>query len=115
MKDAETPSGLPPEAPAFDIKGFLAQLPHLPGVYRHIDADDVVLYVGKANSIKDRVGSYFQNYKKDWKISALLDEHARIDFILTKNESEALLLEAKLIQEHKPKFNVLLKEGQPEA
>jgi len=88
-------------------------LPALPGIYTFKSSDGTVLYVGKANSIKDRVGSYFQNYKKDWKVSALLDEHARIDFILTKNESEALLLEAKLIQEHKPKFNVLLKEGQP--
>jgi excinuclease ABC subunit C len=88
-------------------------LPALPGIYTFKAPDGSVLYVGKAKSISDRVASYFQNYKKDWKISALLDEHARVDFILTKNETEALLLEAKLIQEHKPKFNVLLKDGQP--
>jgi excinuclease ABC subunit C len=88
-------------------------LPALPGIYTFKAPDGSVLYVGKANSISHRVGSYFLNYKKDWKISALLDEHARVDFILTKNEAEALLLEAKLIQEHKPKFNILLKDGQP--
>src|SRR5271156_3269324 len=88
-------------------------LPALPGIYTFKAPDGAVLYVGKANSISQRVASYFHNYKKDWKVSALLDEHARVDFILTKNETEALLLEAKLIQEHKPKFNVLLKEGQP--
>lgn len=92
------------------------RIDHVPlhaGIYSFKDADGNVLYVGKAKSLKKRVSSYFNRYQKDWKVSSLLDEAASVDFIVTKNETEALLLEAQLVQQHKPKFNVLLKEGQP--
>ncbi len=89
------------------------QLPDLPGVYFFKDAHDVIIYIGKAKSLKKRVGSYFQKSDKDWKVQALIDEYAQIDYILTKNETEALLLEAELIAKHKPKYNVLLTSGQP--
>lgn len=88
-------------------------LPQAPGIYLFKDALDRVIYIGKAKNINKRVQSYFHKQKTDWKVQALLAEHAKIDYILTKNETEALLLEAQLIKENQPKFNVLLKEGQP--
>lgn len=88
-------------------------LPDSPGVYFFKDATESIIYIGKAKSIKKRVASYFQKSDHDWKVKGLLDEYAQLDFILTKNETEALLLEAELIQKHTPKFNVLLTSGQP--
>jgi excinuclease ABC subunit C len=88
-------------------------LPAAPGIYLFKDTTGMVIYIGKAKSIKNRVSSYFLKQYTDWKVKSLMAEQADIDFILTKNETEALLLEAQLIKEHKPKFNVLLKEGQP--
>ncbi len=87
-------------------------IPKASGVYYFKDKDGIVLYVGKAKSLVDRVNSYFQK-GHDWKVVALVEEYADIDYILTKNETEALLLEAQMVKEHKPKYNVLLKEGQP--
>lgn len=88
-------------------------LPKAPGIYLFKDALDRIIYIGKAKNIEKRVKSYFSKQKTDWKVQSLLAEHATIDYILTKNETEALLLEAQLVKEHQPKFNVLLKEGQP--
>jgi excinuclease ABC subunit C len=88
-------------------------LPSSPGVYLFKDKDNAIIYIGKAKSLKNRVRSYFQNKEKDWKIKALIDEHASIDHIITKTEPEALILEAQLIKENQPKFNVLLKSGNP--
>lgn len=87
-------------------------IPKAAGVYYFKDKDGVVIYVGKAKSLFNRVNSYFQK-TYDWKIMALVEEYADIDYILTKNETEALLLEAQMVGEHKPKYNVLLTEGQP--
>lgn len=87
-------------------------IPKASGVYYFKDKDGIVLYVGKAKSLADRVNSYFQK-GHDWKVVSLVEEYADIDYILTKNETEALLLEAQMVKEHKPKYNVLLKEGQP--
>lgn len=87
-------------------------LPNLPGVYLFKNTEGQVIYVGKAKSLKTRVASYFQN-KTDWKVQALLEEAIRVDHVLTNTETEALLLEAQLVQEYDPKFNVLLKTGQP--
>ena len=87
-------------------------LPSLPGVYLFKDAANDVLYIGKAKSIKNRIKSYFAK-NTDWKVQALLEEAHDLDYVLTGTEIEAMLLEAQLIGEHKPKFNVLLKSGQP--
>lgn len=87
-------------------------IPKTAGIYYFKDKDGIVLYVGKAKSLADRVNSYFQK-SYDWKVVALVEEYTDIDYILTKNETEALLLEAQMVKEHKPKYNVLLKEGQP--
>lgn len=91
----------------------IADLPSLPGIYIFKNSLQEIIYVGKAKSLKKRVGSYFAKYGKDWKIDALLDEHANIEHIVTHTEEDALLLEAQLIKEHQPKFNVLLKSGHP--
>ena len=88
------------------------QLPNLPGIYL-FKKNNELLYVGKAKSLKKRVRSYFQKQEKDWKIQALIEEHTHVEHIVTHTETDALLLEAQLIREHKPKFNVLLKSGQP--
>lgn len=87
-------------------------IPKAAGVYYFKDKDGQVIYVGKAKSLAYRVNSYFQK-GHDWKVMALMQEYADIDYILTKNETEALLLEAQMIAENKPKYNVLLVEGQP--
>lgn len=94
------------------LKKHTKTIPKAAGVYYFKDKDGVVIYVGKAKSLAHRVNSYFQK-TYDWKVMALVEEYADIDYILTKNETEALLLEAQMIGQHKPKYNVLLTEGQP--
>lgn len=87
--------------------------PSLPGVYLFKNAQGEILYIGKATSLKHRVGSYFQKQPTDWKIDSLINEHKTIEYILTHTEIEASLLEAELIKSNQPKYNVLLKSGQP--
>ncbi len=82
-------------------------------MYIFKDHLNVPIYIGKAKSLKKRVGSYFNINHKDWKADFLLEEINDVDYIITKNETEALLLEANLIQKYQPKFNVLLRNGQP--
>jgi len=89
------------------------KLPQLPGVYIFKDQTHLIIYIGKAKSLKDRVASYFHKHNDDWKVAMLLADYAELDYIVTNTETEAELLEAQLIQEHKPKYNVLLKNGQP--
>lgn len=89
------------------------ELPKLTGVYIFKNSMGEILYIGKAKNLHSRVNSYFKKYVTDWKIKQLIDEYADIEHILTKTEHESLLLEAQLIQQHKPPFNILLKEGQP--
>ena len=86
--------------------------PKVAGVYFFKDPNGSIIYVGKAKSLHARLRTYFQK-SYDWKVQMLLQEYADVNYILTKNETEALLLEAQMVKEHQPKFNVLLKEGQP--
>lgn len=95
------------------IKKLEKSIPKLTGVYLFKDAQGAIIYIGKAKNLHHRVSSYFHKYNTDWKIKQLIDEYADIDYILTPTETESLLLEAELVQKYKPKFNVLLKEGQP--
>lgn len=95
------------------FKKLEKSIPKLTGVYLFKDAQETIIYIGKAKNLHDRVNSYFQKYNTDWKINQLINEYADIDYILTPTETESLLLEAELVQKYKPKFNVLLKEGQP--
>lgn len=91
----------------------ISNLPNLPGIYMFKGEFNKILYIGKAKSIKNRVRSYFSNAHKDWKINALLQDAQSVSFVLTKNEQEAILLEAQLIKDNQPKYNVLLRDGQP--
>src|SRR5579872_666729 len=87
------------------------QLPLRPGVYLFQDAAGTILYVGKARSLRNRVRSYFLESKwQDAKTGSLVREIADVDYIIVDNEKEALALENNLIKQHKPKFNVLLRD-----
>ena len=89
---------------------YLANLPDSPGVYMFKDEAKEILYVGKARSLKNRVGSYFKGGKKDSKTERLLRRVQDVSFVLTGNEKEAFLLENNLIKEHQPKYNMVLKD-----
>lgn len=89
------------------------KFPKLPGVYIFKNVDNLIIYIGKAKDLHKRVSSYFKKDHTDWKILELVKEQTSIEHIITKNEIEALLLEAQLILKFKPKYNVLLKSGDP--
>jgi excinuclease ABC subunit C len=95
---------------AFDPKEYVASLPRRPGVYRMYDADRELLYVGKARNLKDRVGTYFAPNNVSPKVQALVQQIGGIEVTVTNSETEALLLEYNLIKEHKPRFNVVLRD-----
>lgn len=89
----------------------IAGLPARPGVYLHKDADGGILYVGKAKNLRSRVRSYAQAGKPvDAKTRALIKKIADTEVIVTDTEVEALILENTLIKEHRPKYNILLKD-----
>lgn len=93
------------------IKSILENLPSLPGVYKFIDDNKNVLYVGKAKNLNKRVRSYWSNSANlSGKLKVLISKTKSIEFIVTNNENEALLLENNLIKSLKPKYNVLLKD-----
>ncbi|HXY97525.1 MAG TPA: excinuclease ABC subunit UvrC [Steroidobacteraceae bacterium] len=94
----------------FDHKEYIAALPRRPGVYRMFGADHELLYVGKARSLKDRVGTYFAAGNVNPKVQALVGQITAIEVTVTNSETEALLLEYNLIKEHKPRFNVVLRD-----
>lgn len=81
-----------------------------PGVYRMLDAESRVLYVGKARSLKNRVSSYARPHGHSPRIARMISETAHMMFLTTKTETEALLLEQNLIKQLKPKYNVLLRD-----
>ena len=92
------------------IRRFWATLPGSPGVYRMIDARGDVLYVGKARSLKARVGSYTRGLGHSNRIARMIAETAAMEFVTTATEIEALLLEVNLIKQLKPRFNVQLRD-----
>lgn len=96
----------------FDLKKELKQLPDRPGVYLMHDADDHVIYVGKAKVLKNRVRQYFQTgIRRTAKIEMMISHIAWFEYIVVDSELEALVLENNLIKEHTPKYNTLLKDG----
>ncbi len=96
--------------PSERIQELLKNLPTKPGVYLHKDADGNVLYVGKANNLRNRVRSYFHTNVDSIKTQRLRRQIADIEVITTESELEALLLEMTLIKQHRPQFNVRLKD-----
>ncbi|HET7715360.1 MAG TPA: excinuclease ABC subunit UvrC [Bauldia sp.] len=92
------------------IAGLIKRLPNGPGVYRMIDAKGTVLYVGKARNLKKRVQSYARIDGQSGRIARAIAATAEMEFVSTRTETEALLLEANLIKRLRPRFNVLLRD-----
>jgi excinuclease ABC subunit C len=94
-----------------DLREKAAQLPTAPGVYLYKDGGGRILYIGKAKNLRSRVRSYFNEDRlTDTRTGTLIAEAVSIDYILVDNEKEALALENNLIKQHKPRFNVLLRD-----
>ncbi|WP_174800754.1 excinuclease ABC subunit UvrC [Martelella limonii] len=129
-EETEDDDGLPEPAPSsadaiewndaaseqHELKGaaligeFVKRLPNAPGVYRMFNAAGDVLYVGKARSLKKRVTNYAQGRGHSNRITRMVSQTAHMEFVTTRTETEALLLEANLIKRLRPRFNVLLRD-----
>ncbi|WP_303316340.1 excinuclease ABC subunit UvrC [Flavivirga abyssicola] len=96
------------DVPALEIQ--LKTLPNAPGVYQYFDANDTILYVGKAKNLKKRVSSYFTKTHDNGKTRVLVKKIASIKHIVVETETDALLLENNLIKKHMPRYNVMLKD-----
>jgi len=92
-----------------NIRSTVSALPDKPGVYQFIDAGGTILYVGKARSLRKRVGSYFSK-NQSGKTQVMLSRAAELRHTVVDNESDALLLENSLIKKHQPRYNILLKD-----
>src|ERR1700741_4236959 len=94
-----------------DLSEKIRTLPPQPGVYLYKNADDEVIYVGKAKNLRSRVRSYLlEANQANAKTGSLMREAVDLDYILVGNESEALALENNLIKQRKPRFNILLRD-----
>lgn len=94
----------------FDNKGFLVTVTRKPGVYQMFDGDGKVLYIGKAKNLHNRLSSYFRASGPNTKTLALVRRIASIEVTITRNETEALILEQSLIKSQHPPYNVMLKD-----
>ena len=95
----------------FDFEEEIKNLPERPGVYLMHNADDEVIYVGKAKILKNRVTQYFRkNSNHTPKVLAMVKNVAYFEYIITDTEREALALECNLIKKYRPKYNILLKD-----
>ena len=95
-----------------DFKAISDHIPHEPGVYRFLDDEGNILYVGKAKSLKNRLTSYFGDKKHQQYKTVLLTRNAhKIEYTVVETEHDALLLENSLIKKFQPRYNVMLKDG----
>ena len=92
------------------LKIQVQTLPTLPGVYQYFDANETIIYIGKAKNLKKRVSSYFTKTHDNGKTKVLVKKIAKIKHIVVKTETDALLLENNLIKKYRPRYNVLLKD-----
>lgn len=95
---------------SFDSQVFLKTVPHKPGIYQMFNDKDVIIYVGKAKDLNNRLKSYFNSSKKTLKTDVLVSQIDHVEFTLTNTETEALLLEQTYIKKYQPRYNVLLKD-----
>ncbi len=96
---------------AFDSRERCRRLPNAPGVYRMLDAKRAVIYVGKARDLRKRVSSYFnRNLGHCAKVRAMVEQIRDIEVLVTRNETEALILESNLIKELRPRYNIVLRD-----
>src|SRR5215475_10503062 len=94
-----------------DLDEKIARVPDRPGVYLYRDAKAQVIYVGKAASLKSRVRSYFQESRpRDAKTDSLVKQIRDLEYLVTDNELEALMLEANLVRKHRPRYNIILRD-----
>ncbi len=107
----KTEKGEKMEKVFFHVQDELKKLPHKPGVYIMHDEKDVIIYVGKAVDLHNRVRSYFRKIVgRGPQIDRMVEQIARFEYIVTDSELEALVLENNLIKEHRPKYNTMLKD-----
>jgi excinuclease ABC subunit C len=85
-------------------------IPHLPGVYKYFNDEEVIIYVGKAKDLRKRVSSYFNKDHTDYKTRTLVHQIDRVEFTIVNSEQEALLLESSLIKHYQPRYNILLRD-----
>ena len=94
-----------------NVEEKLKSLPTKPGIYQFLDKKGQILYVGKANNLRNRVKSYFQKSRSfDPRLMIMVKKVSDLEFIITDSDVEALILEANLIREHKPRYNINLKD-----
>ncbi len=99
------------EKPKEKFKLLLSVLPDSPGVYEFFDASNEIIYIGKAKNLKKRVSSYFnRDHYENNKLKVLVNKIERVEYIVVRTETEALLLENNLIKKYRPRYNVLLKD-----
>ncbi|MDP3902498.1 MAG: excinuclease ABC subunit UvrC [Methylococcaceae bacterium] len=94
----------------FDVKAFLKNLTTRPGIYKMFNDQAEIIYIGKAKNLKNRVSSYFKSNNASTKQQAMVAKIANIEVTVTHTESEALLLECQQIKQHKPRYNILLRD-----
>lgn len=93
------------------LKSIVSNMPDKPGSYQYYDESGTIIYVGKAKNLKNRVSSYFHKEVDRYKTKVLVSKIADITYTVVNTEEDALLLENSLIKKHKPRYNILLKDG----